>query len=286
MATQSQQEQGTSMPNISKAEMQDAFSSFAANYEKLTGGVTRQVVEKGLALLPPITSSSVVHDNACGPGVVTGYIIKTAAAKGSAPPRIEATDFAKGMIDCVQNDIKKNGWTTVHAQVRDMSDLGCFKDGTFTHSITNFGLFALPDAVKGAREIRRTLKDDGVAMVTVWKDVGNMKIVHGAQRAIRPDLPVFEPASPDWYHEWKLKGVMEEAGFSEVKMHQVPNWWMMGGVEGFMEMFTNPFWDIVQKEWSEEEKKRWPEECLKQLTEEQKRDKRIKADAWVCVARK
>jgi ubiquinone/menaquinone biosynthesis C-methylase UbiE len=279
-------QQTTPGGNITMADMEEHFSAFATMYEKQTGGVTREIASRGLAMLPPITSSSVIHDNACGPGVVTKLILKDAAAKGEAPPKIEATDFAKGMIDYLQNEISKNGWSSVHAQIRDAADLGCFEDGTFSHSVTNFGLFALPDAVKGAKEIRRTLKDGGVALVTVWKVMDNIAIIHGAQKAIRPDLPLFNPASPDWMEEWKLKGVMAEAGFGKVEMHALENWWNFKGEKGIRELFENPFWDMARKGWTEEEKGRWVEECLKQLTETQRKEGRVRADAWACVATK
>lgn len=271
---------------MTMAEMEAHFSAFATMYEKQTGGVTRAVAQRGLAMLPPITSTSVIHDNACGPGVVTKLILKDAAAKGDDAPKIEATDFAKGMIDYLQNEINKNGWSSVHAQVRDASDLRCFGDGTFTHSVTNFALFALPDPLKGAAEIRRTLKDGGTALVTLWKVLDHMSIVHNAQKAIRPDLPVFNPASPDWMHEWKLKGVMTEAGFSKVEMHALENWWNFKDEQEAMELFESPFWEVARQGWTDEEKGRWVDECMKQFTETQRREKRVRADAWACVATK
>ena len=267
-------------------ELEEAFSAFAQNYERQTGGITRRIAENGLQMLPPITSSSVVHDNGCGPGIVTTTILRDAAAKGTTPPKIEATDVAKGMIDLLQIEIRKNGWSTVNAQLRDSSDLGCFEDGIFTHSITNFAIFALPDPVKGASEIRRTLKDGGMALVTVWSEMDNMAILHGAQKAIRPDLPVFNPVSPDWYHDWKVRSVMEEAGFSKVEVKEIKNYWDIESEQRVSELFDDPFWNMVKKGWTDEDKAKWHQECLNQLTDEQRRDKRLRANAWVCIATK
>lgn len=279
MASQHQASPGAVIPI---PDIEKHFSTFADKYENQSGGVTRNVAQTCLTFLPPITSSSVIHDNACGPGVVTAIILKQFAEKGR--PKIEATDFAKGMIDYLQNEIRENGWDTVHAQVRDSSDLGCFEDATFTHSITNFGLFILPDAVKGAKEIYRTLKPGGAALVTVWKEMDTTAIVHGAQKAIRPDHPLWNPVSPDWMHEWKVKSVMEEAGFESVEVRTVENWWVTGDEEGFRELFRGPFWGIVYKDWTDGEKGKWVDECWKQATEKQKREGRLRANAWACIA--
>jgi len=278
-----QSQQGTPRDT---AELEAAFSAFAQNYERQSGGITRKVAEKALQMLSPITFSSVVHDNGCGPGIVTTTILRDAAAKGTTPPKIEATDVAKGMIELLQSEILKNGWNTVNAQIRDSSDLGCFEDGTFTHSITNFAIFTLPDPAKGAREIRRTLKDGGVALVTVWSSMDNLAIIHGAQKAIRPDLPVFNPASPDWFHDWKVRSVMEEAGFSKVEVKEVKNYWEIESEQRFSELFDDPFWNIVKKDWTDEDKAKWHQECLNQFTDEQRGDKRLRANAWVCIATK
>jgi len=104
----------------------------------------------------------------------------------------------------------------VHAQVRDDRDSGYFKGDTFAHSITNFTIYALPDPIKSAREIRRTLGDGGMAMVTVWK-LTDTTIIHGVPKTIRRDLLVFYAANPDWSHDWNLVNIMEEAGFSKLK---------------------------------------------------------------------
>ena len=44
-----------------------------------------------------------------------------------------------------------------------------FGDSTFDVSVTNFGIFFFPDPVAGASEIRRTLKEGGMAVVTCWR---------------------------------------------------------------------------------------------------------------------
>lgn len=53
----------------------------------------------------------------------------------------------------------------------DGHNLG-FDEAMFDISVTLFGLFFFSDPAKGAREIYRTLKPGGTAVVRCWKFVG------------------------------------------------------------------------------------------------------------------
>lgn len=78
------------------AEIESYSSAFASEYERQSGGVTRQIAIKGLKLLPPITSDSIIHDNACGPGIVSSLILKqftSVDGKLDETPKIEADGF-------------------------------------------------------------------------------------------------------------------------------------------------------------------------------------------------
>jgi ubiquinone/menaquinone biosynthesis C-methylase UbiE len=267
--------------------MQANFSQYAGQYERMSGGVTRKIGEEVLKLIPPIMPSSVVHDNACGPGIMTSIILEQAAGAGQPPPKIIATDFAEGMINTLKQGIEANGWNTVNAKVMDAGDLSAIPSESITHSITNFGLFAVPDAVKGAAEIKRTLKPGGYAIITTWKVASSLELIWRVQKAIRPDLPLFEPVSRDWLHEWKIRGVVLDGGFKEsnVKIVPIETWWE-GGTDELVTVMSGPFWDVVKAEWTDKEQERWPEEVRNQLTEEERRDGRLRMVAWVCVAKK
>jgi ubiquinone/menaquinone biosynthesis C-methylase UbiE len=96
---------------------------------------------------PPITCSSYILDNACGPGIVSEQI------KLLYPDaKILATDLAPGMIKEVQNAIKTNGWCEIKTEILDGRDLATLKDGTFTHVITNLGM-PVPDDINSSLKI-------------------------------------------------------------------------------------------------------------------------------------
>src|SRR5690606_8037008 len=107
-------------------------------------------------------------DNACGPGIVTEEIAKRCATKGAAFPTVSAVDAAQKMVDLG----RKRFEGTEHAakvtfQQMPGEELD-FPDGTFSHSVTNLGILFFADGDAGAREIYRTLKPGGVAVVTSW----------------------------------------------------------------------------------------------------------------------
>lgn len=120
----------------------------------------------------PITSSSYILDNACGPGIVSEQIkLKYPEA------RIMATDLSPGMIESVREKIKENEWSDMETDILDVRSLSTLKDQTFTHAITNLGLPVPNDPESGlkvTKEIYRVLKVGGVAMLTTW--AGNIPL--------------------------------------------------------------------------------------------------------------
>ena len=67
-------------------------------------------------------------------------------------------DAAPGTVDLVRDLIPRRGWVgSVETAVMDGRDLK-FRDATFDAGFTNFGIFFLPDLVKGGAELYRTLK--------------------------------------------------------------------------------------------------------------------------------
>lgn len=199
------------------SEMKDIYasSSTAQTYKAATFNVTSKVSERCLALLPPITVNSVVHDNACGPGIVTSDILATCAEKQvSLLPRIYATDYFQSTVDVVHELIANVGLEErVTAQVMDGSNLAGFQDSMFTHSITNLGIFAFPDPPAGMREIYRTLQASGSACVTTWKKTGNLEFANRVAQTIDPGLEAWWPVAKQWYTAEKLIELFIEGGF-------------------------------------------------------------------------
>lgn len=205
----------------------------AANYEDSTGGCTRDLARQIITLADPFTSGSVVHDNACGPGIVAQEIIgKDVLAQSPWDPDFEltihCTDRSAAMIEitkegyggCESANSMREAFPNVSLNFHvTAAERLPFSDDTFTHSFTNCGILHFDDALAGAREILRTLKPSATAVVTSWKELKAFEVVREAQRACGHEEPLFRPPVDDkWFKAETLEGVLEDAGFQDVKV--------------------------------------------------------------------
>jgi ubiquinone/menaquinone biosynthesis C-methylase UbiE len=142
-------------------------SSYSSNYERMSGNCTRIIASQMVASInPPITNSSYILDNACGPGIVSEQI-KLLHPEAN----IMATDLSPAMIEEVKDLIKTENWSNMATDTLDVRDRSNIKDNTFSHVFTNLGLPVPGDQDSGAKvtkEIYRVLQRNGVAMVSTW----------------------------------------------------------------------------------------------------------------------
>ncbi|KAH6665437.1 S-adenosyl-L-methionine-dependent methyltransferase [Halenospora varia] len=269
----------------STSEWDAHFTRAATTYEKQSAGVTRRISQQLLALLPPITKESVVHDNACGPGIVSLDIFAGAEKSGAGTPTIFATDFNAAMVKEFQRIVNERDLKDVQAQVMDGSDLSAFEDEKFTHSITNFGMFAFPEPIKGAAHIHRTLKPGGVAAITVWKYPGNIFFINEVLQDIHPGLNEWFPIK-HWTEESQLRDVLEKGGFEKdkIEMTVLKTIWPIEDLDEVVELFSGSFFEHAKGGLSEEEKAGWSDVVRKKMLE--RNGKGIEMIAWATVASK
>jgi ubiquinone/menaquinone biosynthesis C-methylase UbiE len=165
--------------------------------QEMMGGVSLQVARQSLKYVPPLTSSSNIHDNGCSNDVVTAAIMETVQPGTFA---IHATDVSAPLCQATTALAASKGWgNSVKAEVMPAEAL-TFPDNTFTHSFNNFLIFLVKDPEKTASEIYRTLKPGGVAIVSTWASMPLERAVLEAHTA---------PRGPDACHayqrrqEWK-----------------------------------------------------------------------------------
>lgn len=205
----------------------------ASNYEDSTGGCTRDLARHIITLAGPIVSGSVIHDNACGPGIVAQEIVGRDVL--SQTPRnpnmnltIHCTDRSEAMVEltregyggCESANAMRDSFPNVSVDftVAPAESLP-FPDNTFTHSFTNCGILHFDDGLAGAREILRTLKPGATAVVTSWKELMAFEIVREAQRACGHPEPLFRPPVDEkWFNGETLENVLKDAGFSDVEV--------------------------------------------------------------------
>ena len=276
MASQAGLKAGTDMDNF--------FQKVAETYEDaipIMKDIARSVIQR----VPPITSDSIILDNACGPGIVSGEIIKQ--SKPNSTPELFAADYSPAMLE----QLRKHDWAgQIHSEVMDAQDLK-YPDEKFTHSFTDFVLMALPDPLKAAKQIHRTLKPGGTAALTTWKKLGYMVIFHDAQRKIKPDstfLPGPRGIAEEWMSDEIFRSTLEAAGFqakdieisTETAVMSSDMWG--SGLELMKNMLVN---DIVHG-WTEEEKEAYNVALREQFELENANPRPTEMVAWVAVARK
>ncbi|KLU91226.1 hypothetical protein MAPG_09748 [Magnaporthiopsis poae ATCC 64411] len=185
--------------------MSSTYTRMAETYEAIFPAM-RLFAADAVSLAPPITEKSVVHDNGCGPGIVTAEILSRHQRRPSLDhqhqkpllqqtwqrprrrsqqqahhqtghprdaPRIEATDISPVMVSAAA----RRG-AAVRSQVMDSRELFGFDDAVFTHSFSNFVVLGMSEAdtARVVSEMRRTLKPGGVAVLTAWRALGYLDV--------------------------------------------------------------------------------------------------------------
>ena len=243
------------------------FNARAPIYDESQGGTINDTAR---ALLddfsPPITASSVVLDNACGTGIATAEILAHCQATATAAPRIHAVDLHPKMLD-VMRDTTLAGFP---ASSRDRVTVEAmngqalsFPAETFSHSITCFGIFFFEDADQGLREIVRTLRPGGQAVLTSWASVSWIKYVMSALNEIRPGQPPQPlPLDRRWAESEWMQQQLAGAGLRDVAVRALPVYNRQTDLDAFIDGtwdMTSPF----RKGWSADEVARWRPSMLK-----------------------
>ena len=269
-----------------------AFASVINVYEHRVGHACRAVASHIPDLLKSFPSSGgTVLDNACGTGAATEELLKrfpTAEiyAADVVPPMIQAFKAVIESKPELQKQVKE-------VRVEDAQALS-FADNTFDASITNFGIFFLPDPVAGAKQIYRTLKPGGTAVVTLWKAFGFKPILWEIQDQLKPANPLTElPLMEPWCDSALTEKTLKEGGFNQVDFTVVKEGLWGKDKEDFKTVLLENLATLTMRNWTEEERAQLPTYISKIVDEQQ--DKfcitdgakvGVQMEAWVAVATK
>jgi ubiquinone/menaquinone biosynthesis C-methylase UbiE len=264
------------------------FKNLAQVYPRQTGNSTLNLFAQLTDRLAPISSTSVVHDNASGPGTATSVIMKD--IQPDAHPTIVATDMVPAMIEAFNSTVSETStWNQerITGVVMKSENLN-FPDAHFTHSITNFSIFNFADPLSSVKEIYRTLQPSGQALITTWKLFGIGEVVHETQRRIRPDLPEMKYSGKELYDADAVVDIMLHAGFVRHQIHVLSMTQIVSGedLEGLRGFANGPFTDSARTGWTDEEKGRWQEVVHEVLEEEKTKYRGVKFEGWAILATK
>jgi ubiquinone/menaquinone biosynthesis C-methylase UbiE len=196
------------------------------------------------------------------------------------------------MVRALEARAKRDAWPegTVKAQVMDSTDLSAFPDDIFSHTYMAAAIFIVPDPVKAIAEIRRTLKPGGVALVTSFEKHGFLEIFQDAQRAVRPEFPVWKgPLPEEWLTEGKLRSVVEQGGFEKdkVEIKRYSSWmkgeeWTSPTTALFRELFTR----AITEGWTDGARAEFEERLVRDLESQRVKETMYEMKVFVAVTRK
>ena len=252
--------------NTTPDHVHSAFEGdMAKSYNSRTGGCNILLADHLISLitphLPPPTSPLRILDNACGPAVLTTQCLKSPAIISHSALHISAVDISADFISANRALIASPPeWTsngiTVDTEIMNGMDLK-FPDNTFDISFTSLALFAFPDPVKGASELYRTLKPNGIAALTTWKNPGWLSLLREVERRLRSGQePTRFPFLEIWSVPGKLAQTLREGGFQEVEEGEVRAYAFWESLEVAAEKMCETLRMMVGKGWSEGEKEK------------------------------
>ncbi|KAF2762639.1 S-adenosyl-L-methionine-dependent methyltransferase [Pseudovirgaria hyperparasitica] len=206
----------------------EMFDRTADGYDENTGGCTVDVARHIISISPPITSTSTILDNASGTGAISQAILRPFKLSQLSPPHVTLADGAAGMIRVAKAELARLALPVQNTDfvVAPAEDLSSLQDDVFSHSFTNMGLPLFVDGERASREIHRTVKPGGTAVVTSWRSFGYLDPVRDAQAVVLPGTEPFDlPLAKKWFDPEYIEKVMREAGFENVQMGSFEAWY-------------------------------------------------------------
>lgn len=262
-------------------------------YEATGGGVTAEAAVHNLTLLPSIPAGSVVHDNGCGAGTVTRLLLSPSSGTPT-DAKIYATDMDQIFLDKLQQDVSQHNWPVEVSNQK--SEALSFADNFFDCSIANFAIFFTSNAgLDGAKEIYRTLKPGGTAVVNCWATIPWLGPILKTHMRFRNGKPY--PAPPiNWSDGQQIQKVIREAGFAEGKMRVEKSEACARCAESEVRAWAERSWAFLAGigGWYDEDEEKWDEEVDFLKSELLKADGikveggkvEMKASQWVVIAEK
>ncbi|OAL05252.1 S-adenosyl-L-methionine-dependent methyltransferase [Phaeosphaeriaceae sp. SRC1lsM3a] len=266
------------MPKQAKALL--AGSGKVDVYNATGAPVTAQFATHNLSLIPSFPSGSIIHDNACGDGTVSRIILSSSPTPTDV--QIHATDIDQVFLDALSASVTQHSWP-VDVSNQNLNSLS-FPDNHFTHSITNIGIiFASSAGLDGAKEIHRTLKPGGTAIVNCWQHITWLPPFMRTVMATRPGPPS-SPPPISWADGTQLQKIMKEAGFEESKMRVETSeaWAKTSDLRAWAEKAW-AFLGGIPGGWKEDDEERWEEavDVFVAGLEAAEGTKRVDGETWM-----
>ncbi|KAF0638238.1 hypothetical protein FPSE5266_01862 [Fusarium pseudograminearum] len=238
----------------------------ASHLIELMGNVSETIIDYSLDIIPPFKPTDLIHDNACGAGVVSQAIIEKIPPSAEGL-RIQATDINPQFVIACEQMAKLNKWP-VEAHVMDARDLD-FSNNHFSHSFNNFAFHSMDVARHGLKEVHRTLKPGGIAMVSTWNEMPHTDALKHANRRTRGDdapLPVLLQDMS--FEEEHMRKELQGAGFDpdKTKIYHKDAFVTIPDLRRWAQLAWS-YLGALPSGWLREDEEKW-EEALSDIVEQ------------------
>jgi ubiquinone/menaquinone biosynthesis C-methylase UbiE len=202
----------------------EAWETMAPGWERTrdereaTAAPVREWLIRELAPQPGDT----VLELAAGQGD-TGF---EAAALLGENGRLLSTDFSPAMVDTARRRSAELGLRNVEHLVIDAERIE-LEDNSVDGVLCRFGFMLMPDPPAALSETRRVLRPRGRLAFAVWSAADRNPWISLSGRILvaRGHVPPSEPGAPGMFvlaGEENIRSLLEDAGFSVLKLEDVP----------------------------------------------------------------
>lgn len=195
----------------------DANNPIPDNYEQYFVPSIGEPATKGLLAAAQLRPGQRVLDVACGTGVAT-----RAAAKAVAPSgKVTGLDINPGMLAAARKYTPRDHaieWCEASAEAMPLPDKA------FDVVLCQMGLQFVPNKPAALREMRRVLRDDGQAIVTVPGPMPDLFsiLVDGLAHRIGAQAAGFGRMVFSLHDTAELRNLLQDAGFRDVEVESTP----------------------------------------------------------------
>ncbi|KAF5675759.1 hypothetical protein FHETE_2362 [Fusarium heterosporum] len=227
-----------------------------ALYGEIVGDGMEQLAAVSLSCIDSLGPDAVVHDVGCGLGAATSAVVANFKGEGVL---IKGSDINKDVVDAYRQNIAKNKWPA-EAFEMDASALD-FPEETFTLSIASGVIFVLPnDGIDAVKEMYRTLKPGGIAIVNSWAYTPTIPAIHAACKKTRPlGTPLPRQGLEKWEDNDFLRAVVIKGGFTpeNVSLEKRNVFVTVGDLKRFATMIWSFIAGTTTAGWLESDEESW-----------------------------
>lgn len=195
----------------SQVEPWDLVSS---GYADTTMKIFIGYAEKALAYAQVSPQDHIV-DVACGPGTLS-------LLAAERVEQVDALDFSEQMLAQLHERVQQSGVRNIQLIQGDGQNLP-YADASFDAAFSMFGLMFFPDRVAGMKELRRTLKAGGRAVISSWlpmQESEAMMAMFSVVQALNPEVPDPQANMTSLENPTVFEQELVQAGFSNIQIHK------------------------------------------------------------------